>query len=623
MKGTGALRANVRPRRFVAFAFALLLAASTCLSGCTAGASQADKHRTADGRTIVRISLYNSSSFPEWRTYVEQQCLDVSIEWEDNRNVCSNVVYEAEHGNTPDIIGIRKFDSDSARKLEPYLADLSSLPLTSTFNESALVPFQDGGKQYWLPEPGTTEGMWANKTLFDQYGMALPTDMDSFVSACRQMEANGKVALATSCTQGYSCVALIEGFGSAGFLDSNEGVAWRKAFESGTANSVDAEGFSDIADTLRTLRDNGIVTDEDLTATPTSVSTVMNSGQAAITVKASDALIGLTSSYQFVALPYFGETADDSCIYTYPVFSVALSKDSQADASRKAASEEVLNAMMSADAQKLLNAASAGLISYNKDIELDVSPSMESLRPLIKSNRIYIRSMNSNTFTASQKALTAIVRDQADTATFESVFNENMFKTSEPKVVGSSSVEADRTVDSNRCTPAASIIVQTVRAKAGTDMALIDMREIASPIYKGSYTSEDVAAVVFSDDVSTATLTGAQIKALMKSCLLYSTTFHQGNTEPIIDYPALAGTTVTMLKDGTIIDVKDANGASLDADKSYTVAISSRIASALKEDGSDLTGLFQKKDFTLITCLSEALASSSGLPKAGEYFDVQ
>lgn len=611
-------RASTCWRATVAGILLVALTAAVVLPGCSNTVQ--DSHHTQDGKVIVRVSMFNASSFPEWRAYVEKQCPDVYIDWKDNRNTFSNVIYEAEHGSMADLVCLRKFESDSARKLEPYLADLSGLDITGTFESDALTSFRFNGKQCWLPEPGTMEGLWANATLFELYGIEMPTDMASFLSACEKMEAQGKTAMATSCTQGYSCVALMEGFGAADYLGSSGGLAWTAAFESGTATTVDAEGFNRIGAILCELRDAGALTSQDANASPLEVSTQINTGVAAISLKASDGILNLSSSYKMEALPFFGETSDDSCLFTYPVFSVGMAKDAEGDSARRAACTEVLEAMFGSDAQELLNKGTEGLISYNKDVTLGLNASMESVRPLIEQRRYFIRALNANTFSAAKKAIGVIVGG-GNSSAFVETLNEGLFKEVTPTVVGTSNVEGNASLDSNMCSSSGSILAQSVLSQTDANLVVVDSREVASPIFKGSYTDTDVSAVVLDDAVYQATLTGAEFRQLMDDSIVCTTTFSQGSTEPLLDYPAVAGATVTMRKDGTITSIVTSGGKPLDDGQSYTVVVSERIYNAMKERGSSLLDGFTKLDKGLLACLTSSL-SSGGWQQAQEYYAV-
>lgn len=616
------LRADVGRRKPVLRVLISIMLVLTCAGG-TACAQSSKGNQTTDGKVIVRVSMYNSSSFPEWRAYVEQQCPDVYIQWDNNRNACSNVLYEAEHGDMPDIVCIRKFESDSARQLEPYLADLSDTELASTFKQDALTPFQDDGRQYWLPEPGAVEGLYANVDILNQYGLALPTDMKSFIDTCRTLRENGVTPFATDCTAGYTNVALIEGFGSACCLRSDEGIAYRQDFDDGGTDQVDLSNTTRIFDVLRTLKDEGILTDSCFTESPDAISSAFLNGKVAIGKRTSDQINDVDSKYTFAALPYFGETPDDSCLFTYPVFSVALSGKSMRDEQRAAACTEVMEAMMSADAQTELSGNTSGLVSYTSGVTLPLQKSMESVRPLIEQDRYYIRSMNSNSFSATTNAMRALIVDDADDETIISGLNSDLFNVKEPVQVGKSDVEAVITLDDNLCSPAGSVIAQSVRNQTDTDIAIIDSREAASNIYKGSYTDVDVAAVVLDGNVFTGNLTGSEVTQLMRNCIIYSTTFGSGMTEPYLDYPALAGMTVTMEKSGAIDGIVMSDGAELDDGACYRVTVSARVYNAMKANGNVLTDRFTKQDMTLSRCLSGDLASDAGLSSASEYYVVR
>ncbi|MCH3942255.1 MAG: hypothetical protein WAY93_05770 [Atopobiaceae bacterium] len=622
MRGTS--DTALRRARFALLAVLLLaLATATLLSGCLPGkASSSSSHVTEDGKPIVTVSMYNDSSFPEWRAYVEQQCPDVYIDWTNNRNTFSNVIYGAKHGDMPDLVCIRKYESDSARDLEPYLADLSGLDLAGRYSAESLVPFRIGDKQCWLPGPGTVEGLFANTDVFERYGIALPTDMASFVSACGQLREHGVDPFAVDCTTGYGAVAMLQGFGSAGYLGTSDGLSYLASFESGQATQVDADGFSSIFDTLRSLKDAGILTSECLTSSDQQLTSELLAGQVAIGRASSDQLSSQASQYHFSALPFFGQTSDDSRLLSYPVFSVALSKEASADAARDAACTEVLSAMLSGGAQEKLDYNTAGLVSYTKGITLALQPSMESVRPLIEGGKVSIRQINSNSFSAVPAVMRALIADGASNEALLDTLDAGLFKTTEPTVVGTSSVEAGISLDQHLCSPAGSVLAQSVRSQAGTDFSVIDSREAASPIYKGAYTDLDVAALVVDGNVYVGTLSTAQLRELLASCIHYSTTFPAGAPEPYLDYPALAGMTVRMEKTGQIDGIEGVDGGVVPEEGSHSVAVSARVYSALSANKSGLAALFSKGDLTLSKCLGNELASASGLPKAGEYYVI-
>lgn len=578
---------------------------------------------TEDGKLIITVSMYNNSSFPQWRAYVEKQCPDVYINWENNLNAVSNVIYNAEHDDMPDIVAIRRFESDTTAELDKYLMDLSDLKITGTYKKEYLKPYQMNGKQYWLPGPGLFNGIIANKSLFLKYGADIPTDMDSFIKACRIMQKHGIVALDLDCLSPWTPTAIIQGFGIAPYFGSDSGAEWVEKFKEGDTESVDKEGFSRIADSLRTLRDNGIITNQDLGSDLTSVDSRMTSENAAMTFSTSDAEFDRSGKGNYVALPFYGANENDNAIYTYPIFSLGISKNVKHDADRQKAAEEVLEAMLSKGAQELLNNNSEGLISYNKGIDLKLSDSMKYVKSLIVRDKCFIRPLNSNTFAANSLALTALVKDKVDNEGFIRVLDQNLFKKVETVKVADSNMEADNELDKDQYCPVASVIAQTLKDGTGADYSLIDTDEATSSIYKGEYTNKDVAAVVQASPVYTGMLTGKQIRILLQSCIVYSTTFSDGNIEPMLEYPAVSGMIISMEKNGIILKVTDLKKKSLSDTGKYKLSISGNIYNAMLLDNNAMTSSFKLNDKNLMQYFTDYFKKSRSLPEPERYFDVQ
>jgi hypothetical protein len=603
--------------------FCAALALVLLCAGCTTGTSGTGTQYTDDGKTVVRVSMYNSSSYPLWRAYVEEHCPDVSIVWENNRNTVSNVLYQAKHDDMPDIVAIRRFESDTTSQLKPYLADLSDLPVTSTYKSDYLVQFADDGKQYWLPEPGAFDGTVANADLFTQYGIALPTDQSSMAAACRQLRQHNVQPLAYDAKESWTPATVMEGMAVVTATGSETEAAWRSAIEDGSAGATDSAWLSRVADSLRTLRDNGVLTQESLNYDAAATHSMLLSGQAAMVRKNSDELFDSTNSHKYTALPSFAQSSDNNQLLTYPVFSLALSKEAASDETREKAAKEVLSVMLDEGAQQILNQNGEGLISYNQDIHLTLSSSMQNLQPLIDRNQYFIRVLNSNTFKTTTLGLTALLRDNADNTAFVDLISQNLFKVQEPTNIAVSNLSAPNTMDTNLCSQSASVIAQVLTSQTGADCTVIDVKESPTDIYKGTYTDVDLNAVVPDDKMYAGTLTGSELTRLMDAGILYATTFRPGQIEPLVEYPAVAGMTVSMQQDGTIQGITMADGKAPADGQTYRVALSANIYSALKIMNNGLADKFQVQDKTMAAMFSDGFASAGNLPQPQEYYEVQ
>lgn len=558
--------------------------------------------------------MYNSSTFPAWRSYVERACPDVQVQWEDNRNSCTNILYMAKHGNIPDIIAIRRFESDSALQLEPYLFDLSSLDITKSFVPEYLEPFNNGGRQNWLPQPFLVEGIYANKELFERHNVALPKDLRSFILACNEFEKYGFVACGFDCTQGWTNTALIEGFGAAKILTSEEQRQNRKAFSAGVMQQLDKKVTFSIADTLRDLKQNGILTNEDLTMRTDENIEQFQDGTMAMYITNSDGNNNPSGKYQYVLLPFFGDKEENSILYTYPVFSLALSNNLNKSIAHRKACLEVFTAMFSENAQKILSQDTDGLISPQKEITLKLSSVMDNVKPLIENHRCYIRELNINTFSACTAVVKALVNDDIDNETFFSLLNDILLKKKETHEIGTSAIQATNKLDSACNSPAAGIVADMLKNQTGVQCAIIDSREVAAPFYKGAYTSEDVAAVLLDGPVYKAKLTDVEMGELLDTLIIYTTTFIPGGVEPLVDYPVLSGVTVEMKTDGTILSKMNSG--------TYMIVISARIFNSLKSTSNEMTKKFVKLDTTLETYIDREFIMN-GLPKPHSYYMVR
>jgi hypothetical protein len=590
------------------------------VSGCLAKQEQAKMLYTEDGRLIVRVSMYNNSTYPQWRAYVEESCPGIFIKWENNRNSTANVLYQARHNDLADIIGIRRFEADTSAQLEPYLADLSQLELTHTFEQQYLEPFSSGSKRCWLPAPGVFDGLVANTDLYARYGRELPRNWETFLDSCAFWQSHQVDGFAMDCQDPWTPVQMIQGFGMEEYDRLPHGKVWLQSFANNTASSVDPALFSAIAAKLRLLKQRGILTRDDLNMDGAQKDLRLLTSRAAIGRRTSDTFFGAAPTDHYAALPFFGRTEADNWLYTYPVFVLSLSQASQKDDLTRQAALKVLQVMLSERAQQMLNANCEGLISYNKDIRLQLTSSMKFVQPLIEQRKYFIRLLNSNSFQASSLALRALIGQDADNQQFIKVLNDNLFKVSPTKELGSSKLNASQFLDQNLCSASGSIIAQVLQEEMLTSCALMDVREAPCAIYKGPLTNKDLESIVLPGKIYRGSLTGAQLTRLLQDCIWSATTFAPGGIEPLLEYPVLAGIKVHLQRDGTILQVRKTDGQELEAEQIYTLTLSQNIYQALKNINRPLVQDFAAQELNLQQCFSNGLKKKNSLPWPQIYF---
>lgn len=114
-----------------------------------------------------------------------------------------------------------------------------------------------------------------------------------------------------------------------------------------------------------------------------------------------------------VILPYFGDTSEDNWILTYPMCQLAVSDKVEEDEAKKKAVMEILLAIFSEEGQKAV-AAGTSVLSYNKEVNISASPSIQYSQEYIDSNHLYMRLASTEIFGVSQdvghKMMTVISR---------------------------------------------------------------------------------------------------------------------------------------------------------------------------------------------------------------------
>ena len=87
----------------------------------------------------------------------------------------------------------------------------------------------EDGSVNWLPVCADAHGFVVNKDLFEKYDIPLPTDYESFVSACEAFEEVGIRGFTAGYYYDYTCMETLQGL-SASELSSVDGRKWRTTY---------------------------------------------------------------------------------------------------------------------------------------------------------------------------------------------------------------------------------------------------------------------------------------------------------------------------------------------------------------------------------------------------------
>ena len=500
----------------------LLLAAvmaATLLGGC-AGQSETGGE---DGKIAISMYMWDRSLFKELTPWLEQTFPDIEFTFVQSYNTMEYYKDLLARGESiPDVITCRRFSLNDAAPLAEYLMDLSQTEVAGTFYSSYLeVNRESSGAIRWLPMCAEVDSIVANKDLFDQYNIPLPTNYAEFLAAIEAFEALGIQGFQTDWQYDYTCLETMQGCAIPELM-SLEGTQWRIAYESGdpdTPVGLDDQVWPKVFEQYEQfLKDVHFQPgDEELDFTPVTVpyregktAMVRDTATFAQSITAED---GVTS----VILPYFGETAQDNWLLTYPMCQVAVSRSVEEDEAKKNAVMEVLMAIFSEEGQKAV-AAGAPVLSYNKEVSISPSPVLQYAQDCIDSNHLYMRLASTEIFAISQDVAHKMMRGDYDAQGAYEDFNAQLINYVNPEA--EEVLFTQKNAYSNEFgvhgSAAASSLMNTLRVANDDQIAIGYASVVSSPIFAGDYTMQQIKWVMTSkNDAYRAEYTGAEIRRIM------------------------------------------------------------------------------------------------------------
>ena len=423
-------------------------------------------------------------------------------------------------------------------------------------------------------------------------------------------------------------------------LMSLEGTQWRMAYESETeGNQVGLDGvvwpkvFEKYQQFLKDVRFQP--GDEELQFTKVTVpfrggKTAMfrNTAALADNITKED---GITC----VMLPYFGETARDNWLLTYPMCQLAVSREVEKDEAKRAAVMEVLLAIFSEEGQKHV-AAGTAVLSYNKEVNLTSSPALEYVQDCIESNHLYMRLASTEVFAISQDVGHKMMTGEYSAQQAYDAFNARLVDYKDPDAA--EVLFTQKTAYSNDFTQhgsqAASSLMNTIRS-AYDDQIAIGYSPVASTsIYTGDYTLQQAKWILTARNaVYRGEYTGKDVRQIMDWLVNVkedgSNPVHHRNLMPVtsgLEY------TVTEYERGKFrLESLTVNGKPLDDNATYTVLLvgadtfmehETFCNCPMPEDLKEKRQAYLVSDFSSQECIQQALEKTRQFLEPTEYVTI-
>ena len=620
-------------KRFVALLLVVVMAAAL-FAGCTG--------QKKDDRISISLYAWDRSMFKELTPWLEEKFPEINFTFIQSFNTMEYYKDLMARGEAmPDIITCRRFSLNDAAPLTEYLMDLSKSEVAGTFYSSYLeVNRESSGAIRWLPMCAEVDSIMANKDLFDQYNIPLPTNYSEFVAAIDAFEAVGIKGFQTDWIYDYSCLETMQGCAIPELM-SLEGTRWRMEYESetednqvGLDDTVWPKVFEKYEQFLKDVRFQP--GDEELTFSVTMEPyyqgmTAMIRNTAALADN-----ITVERGMNSVILPYFGQTSEDNWLLTYPMCQVAVSKQVEEDEAKREAVMEVLMAMFSEEGQKHV-AAGTSVLSYNKEVNITPTDSLRYVQDCINSNHLYMRLASTEVFGISQDVGHKMMTGEYDAKAAYDAFDQQITHYADPDAV--EVMFTQKTAYSNEFTEhgsaAASSLMNTIRSSMEADLAIGYSPTVSTSIYAGDYTLQQAKWVLTArNSIYQGKYTGEEVWRFMD----WLVNVKEDGSNPIQHrnlMPVTSGMeyTVTEYERGKFrLEEVTVNGQPLDKNCTYTLLLvgadnflehETFCNCPMPEDLKAKREAYLVSDFSSQECMQEALEKTGQFLAPSEYVTIR
>lgn len=560
------------------FLFCALFVIAFAFTGCKKNSTQ---------KTEITMCLWDKSMTMTLTPWLEEQFPEYKMTFVVGYNTMDYYTDLTKRGEPmPDIITCRRFSINDAVHLSDQLLDLSSTAIVGTFYDSYIENNRekDGGIR-WLPMCAEVDGYIANLDLFDKNDIEVPTNYAEFKEALAAFEEKGIRGFAGDWGNDYACLELLQG-NSIPLLMSRDGRNWRMEYESETDENpvgLDDVIWPQVFEKFESYLNDVHYKKEDYSSS--SQSYAFLSGKLAIMRgTANDCALANETGMNCVMLPYFGNMERDNWVLTYPMCQLAVANHVEEDTAKKEAVMQVVNKIFSEEGQKILSSGRA-VLSYNKNMNLEMGTPFDRIMDCIESNRLYMRLASIEFFSISKtivrKMLNGNVGYKGSTYNAKDAypdFNDQLKTTSQSREenVILTQDQAYSSKFGEHGIPAASSVMNTMRQGNECDISIGYSPVLSAPIFEGDYTLQQLTWLLTPKTRGyIAEYTGAEIISYME----WLVNVKEDGSNPVRNYyvlPVTSGMEYTVKDSGsgeyTLLNVT-IGGQPIDVDKTYKVMI--------------------------------------------------
>ena len=594
-------------------AFFVMVTVLSLLSGCDGKIAEKE-----DAETIT-VYLRSTSMYEKYAPYIQEQLPDINVEFVVGNNDLDFYRFLNENGGLPDIITCCRFSLHDASPLKDSLMDLSTTNAAGAVYDTYLNNFKnEDGSVNWLPVCADAHGFIVNKDLFEKYEIPLPTDYESFVSACQAFEKVGIRGFTADYYYDYTCMETLQGL-SASELSSIDGRKWRTTYsdpDHTKREGLDSSVWPEVFERMEQfIQDTGLSRD-DLDLNYDDVVEMYGSGKLAMYFGSSSSVKmfqdqGINTTF----LPFFQEDGE-KWLMTTPYFQVALNRDLAQNETRRKKAMKVLDTMLSEDAQSRIIFDGQDLLSYSQDVDLKLTEYLKDVKPVIEENHMYIRIASNDFFSVSRDVVSRMISGEYDAAQAYQSFNTQLLEeeaTSENIVLDSQKSYSNR-FHSSGGNAAYSVMANTLRSIYGSDVLIATGNSFTGNVLKAGYTEKQAGNMIMPNSLSaySSKMSGAELKETVRNFV----EGYQGGFIPFNrgSLPVVSGISVEIkeTEDGYILKKVKKDGKTVQDKDTFTVTCLA-IPKHMEAYPADDTVVFDGADTTVKNTWTEYVSDGDAV----------
>lgn len=351
-----------------------------------AAGSEAAAEEDAGSKTKIRMTYWNSEdTMSALLAYLKTAVPDVEIEYQfiDNSNYDTIVDTQLSAGEGPDIICESPGSSLKHARLG-YLANLDSL--SSGYSAAGTSVYHYDGSVYALPGISWFEGIYYNKTMFEENGIELPKTFDEYIEVCKKFKDAGITPLAAGLKSWEPMLKNSMAFVAAEYLSTDAGKQFGSDYRDGKVTmdgtwNIYLEKWSKmITEGVYTTDMTGIDHDQALEQFATGSAAMFCSGPWDL-----EAIMAKNPELQIDMMPFYGTTESPGWLIGGPGCGFAVNEKS----ANKEAAMKVLKALSTVEGQKALWENNQGGSSYLEGASFDLPDAYDSVSATLAVGNVY------------------------------------------------------------------------------------------------------------------------------------------------------------------------------------------------------------------------------------------